>query len=190
MLPRFWIRLSIAGALMLSGVVLAGARSKVALQNGGLHRTISEPRQLCKGTPVPSLRGTINLVSRNGLVFANLVLGSLTFGARTAAQLNRLGHDTTAVAVIGSVESGSVLFMVAALLPHALLEMGAFLGAGATGLGLTVLIVRSLKHWEWPPREDLFQISRELRNAFLLLILAALVEECVTPIAMSWSLGC
>ena len=116
---------------------------------------------------------------RNATVAVVLYGGSLTFGVVTAVTLSYNGF-AVGYAVAGGESVARSLLLLA---PHAVVELPAFLLAGAAGLGLPAEVLRYLRGTQ----ETLLRRSAVRRSvhrflwAVALLGVAAWVEAVVTP---------
>lgn len=118
-------------------------------------------------------------LSRNAAVAAILFAGSVTFGVVTAVTLCYNGF------VIGYAVAGSerVLRSVMLVAPHGLVELPAFLLAGAAGLALPTEVARYLTGTQETllRRSAVVESLRRFLLALGLLVAAAWLEAVVTP---------
>jgi stage II sporulation protein M len=109
-----------------------------------------------------------------------LFLGGVTLGAFTLLILTVNGLLIGAVVEFVRQQQGTI-FVVAALVPHGIFEIPAFILAGALGLLLGQELVS-----EWYREGDAAQAAGELARPFVrivvpLLAIAAIVEAFITP---------
>jgi stage II sporulation protein M len=112
-----------------------------------------------------------------------LFLGGASFGVLTIIILSLNGI------VIGSImeivsKDHTALFVAAAILPHGIFEIPAFILSGALG----ILLAQSLIA-EWYGREDTAVVARSFGRLFILYVLplvalAAFVEAFITPVVI------
>jgi len=136
------------------------------------------------GTPVPAPsvgeRSAWFFLSRNAGVAAVLFVGSVTFGVVTAVTLCYNGF-VVGYAVAGGERAVRSVLLVA---PHGVVELPAFVLAGAAGLGLPAEVIRYLTG----AQETLLRRSavvgclRRFLLALGLLVVAAWLEAVVTPV--------
>ena len=118
----------------------------------------------------------LQIARQNLTVLCLLIAGALSFGIITGVVLllnGALIGAEIAVAVWGGV---AVWELVAVLLPHGVLEMGALLIAGGLGLRNPWKYVRA-------PREALCrapEMARRLLGLGLIIVMAAAIEAWVT----------
>jgi len=120
-------------------------------------------------------------------IFANnleacilLFLGGATFGILTLLILSLNGIVIGAVTEI-IIKGHSVLFIAAAIIPHGMFEIPAFIIAAALGFSMAQTLIA-----EWYGTADTATDAQRLARAFLLYVLpliavAAMVEAFITP---------
>jgi len=112
-----------------------------------------------------------------------LFLGGASFGILTIFIMSLNGIVIGAIMEIVH-QDHSALFVAAALVPHGVFEIPAFIIAGALG----VLLAQSLMA-EWYGSEDAGETARDLGRVFLryvvpLIAVAACVEAFITPVVI------
>jgi len=110
-----------------------------------------------------------------------LFLGGATFGILTIFIMSINGIVIGAIMEIVH-QDHSTLFVAAALLPHGIFEIPAFIIAGALGIVLAQSLIG-----EWYKGEDAGAVATSLGRLFLLYVLplitiAACVEAFITPV--------
>jgi uncharacterized membrane protein SpoIIM required for sporulation len=184
-------RLALSLLLVLAGGIGACPVVRSAEERGRLTQAVERPSDLCaRSQPPSSLSGAGVIAVQNGLVLMNLVSGPVTLGIRTVGQLLQLGFTATLTFALAGAQSGSTKFALFGLLTHGVLEIASFVLAGATGLGLTLLAIRSVRLRALPSWMMIKPFMLEFRTAVALMVVAAFIEEFVTPPAIRWSLGC
>lgn len=145
---------------LLAGVVLSGTAAPVS-------------------EPAVSERSAWYFFSRNATVAVVLYAGSVTFGVVTAVTLVFNGF-VVGYAVAGGESLARSLLLVA---PHAVVELPAFLLAGAAGLRLPAEVVRYLTGTQETlcRRSAVVESGRRFLVALALLAVAAWLESVVTP---------
>jgi stage II sporulation protein M len=112
-----------------------------------------------------------------------LFLGGASFGVLTIVILGLNGIVIGSITEIVSKDH-SAMFVAAAILPHGIFEIPAFILAGALGILLAQTLVA-----EWYGREDTAVAARRFGRFFILYILplvalAAFVEAFITPVVI------
>jgi stage II sporulation protein M len=112
-----------------------------------------------------------------------LFLGGASFGALTIVILGLNGIVIGSITEIVSKDH-SAMFVAAAILPHGIFEIPAFILSGALG----ILLAQSLIA-EWYGREDTGVVARRFGRLFILYVLplvalAAFVEAFITPVVI------
>lgn len=89
------------------------------------------------------------------------------------------------------IDQVSIMAPILALAPHGIFELPALVVASAAGLRLGVSVIRKIKskmsHSEYRLTESLELSFRLFLFALLLLLVAAIMETYVTPVAMGFS---
>ena len=127
---------------------------------------------------------------QNGLVAGSIFLGGLTLGLRLVSQLLHIGFDFADLYVTAIRQSESHWFAIAGLLPHGIPELGAFAAVGATGIQVASLLLRALMRRGRPTWLESMALLRELPIPLAALMVAAVLEEYVTPYLMRSVFGC
>lgn len=131
--------------------------------------TVSDPVDMC-----------VKLLANNLEACIMLFLGGASFGILTLFILGLNGLVIGSVTEIVS-QGHSAAFIAAALLPHGIFEIPAFIIAGALGFCMAQSLIA-----EWYGAGDTGEDARKYARLFLLYVLplisvAALVEAFITP---------
>ena len=187
---RYRKRLLIAAGVLCAGSAAAGTMFWYDPPAADVVSSAGVRMRACGSPASATLAGGAAILAQNSLVAGSLLLGAFTLGLRLVVQLLYIGIDFAEHYLMAVHQSESHWFAIAALVPHGLPELGAFVSIGATGVELTRLVLRALLRRGRPAWTDLRTLARELPVPVLMLLVAAIVEEYITPQAMRGVLGC
>lgn len=147
--------------------------------------------QAADGSIVERLRtaATFKLILlHNSRVFLILTLGILTCGIISLIQSFMIGGSIGLVVRLGLSQGAPPSLMLAALLPHGVFELTAFMLVAALGLYFPWRVSRYLKGWniDWLIEAKTYGLVA--LGAYLILGLAAVIEALLTPAIAAWFL--
>lgn len=140
--------------------------------------------QAANGSIVERLRtaATFKLILfNNSRVFLILTLGILTCGILSVIQSFIIGGSIGLVVRLGISQGAPQSLLLAALLPHGVFELTAFMVVAALGLYFPIRISRYLKGLtiDWVKEAKTYGLVSV--GAYLILCLAAVIETFLTP---------
>jgi len=174
---RRWFRLHLAVALAVFVVGLVFGSAAALAVEPTLLSELARRREV-----LPDRLTTWYILSNNARVLSLMVLGTFSLGLVT---LFALFVNGVVVGLIGTLALANVspLVLAALLVPHGILEIPAFLLAGALAFRIAHRIVRYLLAYDETPltRVEGYEIAVLLVVLFCLLAVAAWIEVNVTP---------
>jgi len=174
---RRWFRLHLAVALAVFVVGLVFGSAAALAVEPALLSELARRREM-----LPDRLTTWYILSNNARVLSLMVLGTFSLGLVT---LFALFVNGVVVGLVGTLALANVspLVLAALLVPHGILEIPAFLLAGALAFRIAHRIVRYLLAYDETPltRVEGYEIAVLLVVLFCLLAVAAWIEVNVTP---------
>ena len=174
---RRWFRLHLAVALAVFVVGLVFGSAAALAVEPTLLSELARRREM-----LPDRLTTWYILSNNARVLSLMVLGTFSLGLVT---LFALFVNGVVVGLVGTLALANVspLVLAALLVPHGILEIPAFLLAGALAFRIAHRIVRYLLAYDETPltRVEGYEIAVLLVVLFCLLAVAAWIEVNVTP---------
>jgi stage II sporulation protein M len=162
------------GVLLMSFTLgtLTGARMVRSVPAGSVYTGAAE-------IPAPS-RLFLQIAARNTTVFVLLLTGVATAGV-TAGIVLALNGLLLGMLVGTALSTGRDALVLATLLvPHGVIEMGAFVVAGAAGLRGWRIARRALQTGDPGLWQELAMLGRPVAFGFIALLVAAGIESTVT----------
>jgi len=179
LLSRNVVPLAVSTGLYVVGIVLGGALG-TSMRRAPSSRDV--PAGVQFGLSEATTPTVVDLAVHNASVVALILAGTLVFGL-TSIFLVFFNGITFGALASGAVANAPLPLLLAALVPHGVVELPAFWIAGAVGLTPAYQLSRYLlgKQEEILPhqsRSDMLQLSILV---FVLVIVAAWIEAVVTP---------
>jgi uncharacterized membrane protein SpoIIM required for sporulation len=118
----------------------------------------------------------------NSRVFLMLTLGILTGGLLSIGEAFIIGYMVGFLVQVGQGQQMNTSVMLASLLPHGIPEVGSFMAVGALGLYFATRVYAHAtkdRQVDWVKEARVY--AKLIVAAYVVLILAALVEAYVSP---------
>jgi len=135
-------------------------------------------------TIMQSIRGehTFRVIfTNNTRVFLMLVLGILTGGLLSLAEMLLIGYMIGLLAQISHAQGTPAPVTLAALLPHGIPELASFAATGALGVHLAFRIYEAARGQGVDWLQEAHAYGRVVGAAYALLVVAAVIEAYLTP---------
>ncbi len=179
MINRRWVLLGLGlmacGLLLGLGFGLMAPFPERSLPERDVHASI---------TIMQSIRGehTFRIIfTNNTRVFLVLILGILTGGVLSAAEMLLIGYMIGLLAQISQMQGTPAVVVLAALLPHGIPELTAFALVGALGVHLAFRVAQVVRGLRMDWVREARTYGRWILAAYGLLTLAAVIEAYLTP---------
>ncbi|MEO7596086.1 MAG: stage II sporulation protein M [Byssovorax sp.] len=141
----------------------------------------TRPHELPLVQPLSSWTTFAAIVGHNGLVALMIVVGGMSLGVITIAQLWSIGY-LFGLQVAHAAEQGMTSERIIAMtLPHAIAEFAAFVVAGGIGLKIAAVTGRYYWHGEACDRRTVRRSIKGLGIVLALILVAGGIETYLTP---------
>ena len=135
-------------------------------------------------TIMQSIRGehTLRVIfTNNTRVFLMLVVGILTGGLLSLAEMLLIGYMIGLLVQIAQIQGTPFIVTLAALLPHGVPELTAFAAVGALGIHLAFRVYRAAQGQSVDWWREVHVYGKLVLAAYGLLVAAAVIEAYVSP---------
>lgn len=159
--------------------MIGGYAVSLSLASSPGERT--QPLDLSLAQPISSLSTFTAIVSHNSLVALIIVVGGMSLGVITIAQLWGIGY-LFGLQVAHAAERGMTFKHIFAItLPHAVVEFAAFVVAGGMGFKVAEAMGRYYWHGEPCAPQTVRRSIGGMTVALALMLLAGGIEAYLTP---------
>ncbi len=135
-------------------------------------------------TIMQSIRGehTLRVIfTNNTRVFLMLVVGILTGGLLSLAEMLLIGYMIGLLVQIAQIQGTPFIVTLAALLPHGIPELAAFAAVGALGVHLAFRVYQAARGQSVDWAHEARTYGKLVLVAYGVLVLAAVIEAYLSP---------